>query len=495
MRPAAIAESKRASRINPVTSGGATVIIEQFFVEGLAHSSYLVSGESSCVVVDPRRDARIYLDAAGRAGKKITHVLETHLHADFVSGHLDLAALTGAEIVVPAAAGCRFAHRPAAGGDSFAFEDMTFTVLDTPGHTPEHVSFALSDRSRGPEPAAVFCGDTLFIGDVGRPDLFPGQAEKLAAQLFESLHEKLLKLPDGCLVCPAHGAGSLCGRSIGAMRLGTIGYERRHNQPLQISDRAAFILSLTTDMPPAPDHFSRCSEINGRGPALLENLPDPSPLAPEEFDARREQGALVLDTRGHGCFGGAHVPGSLFIGLGGNFATYAGWLLPSDRDILLVADGPEAASETVTQLRRVGIDRAVGYLAGGTFAWAGSGRSVEGLAQVSGAALNDLLTGHEPLQLVDVRSPGEFAAYHIAGAVNIPAPDLREAHRRLDPALKTVLLCSSGQRSTTGASILARHGFGRLLNASGGMNGFNAAGFARKCPVCTIPHGPRWPVR
>lgn len=467
------------------------MLIKPFFVEGLAHLSYLVEGKDACAVVDPRRDIDIYLAAAAAAGKPVTAILETHLHADFVSGHLDLAARTGAKIYAPAAGRCRFPHEAVAGGDTLEIADITFRVLDTPGHTPEHVSFAVCDRARDRGPVAVFCGDTLFVGDVGRPDLFPGQAEALAAQLYESLHGQLLTLPDGCLVYPAHGAGSLCGRSIGAMRVSTIGYERRCNPALLAGDRREFITSLAAGMPAAPDHFRRCSDVNRAGPARLDTLPEPVALPPREFDARRGRGALVLDTRGYGCFGGTHVPGAQFIGLGGNFATYAGWLLSPDREILLVADGPAAAREAVTWLRRVGIDRTSGYLDGGLFAWARAGLPTAGLAQVSAPELEALAAGEEPLQLVDVRSAGEFSAYHVPGAINIAAPDLRTAHARLDPGRLTALVCSTGQRSTMAASILIAHGFRRLVNVAGGMTGLRAAGVARACPVCSAPHGPR----
>lgn len=465
--------------------------IRQFYVEGLAHLSYLVAGEKECVVIDPERHPRVYLEAAAALGRPITGIVETHLHADFVSGHLDLAEITGAKIYAPAAGRCRFPHEPVAGGDGFRLGGLAFTFLDTPGHTPEHVSCVLADHSRGDEPAAVFCGDTLFVGDVGRPDLFPGRAEELAAALFDSLHEKLLALPDSCLIYPAHGAGSLCGRSIGAMRLSTVGYERRCNPALRIRDRAEFARSLTTGMPPAPDHFSRCSEINGSGPELLSGMNPPRALEPGDFAAAAGREALVVDTRDYGCFSGAHLPGSLFIGLGGNFATFAGWLLPPDRDVLLVADGEQAVTESVAWLRRVGIDRVAGFLDGGAAGWARSGRPVSRLRQLGADGLQRLMEANEPLQLIDVRSPGEFDAYHVDGAANIPVPDLRVELVRLDPEMETVLICSTGNRSTTAASILARNGFRRLSSVSGGVSGYSSAGYGGRCAVCAAPHGPR----
>src|SRR5512139_2453242 len=305
------------------------MIIQQFFVSGLAHASYLLGGSKTCAIIDPRRDIQVYLDAARASGLKITHILETHLHADFVSGHMDLAEKTGAKIYAPKSGRCEFDHVALAEGDRFEIEDMELVVLETPGHTPEHIVYVVIDHSRGEDPAALFSGDTLFVGDVGRPDLFPGIAKELAARLHESLNRKLLRLPDFCEVYPAHGAGSLCGRAMAAKRTSTIGYERIKNAALQIRGKSAFIASLTTDMPAAPDHFARCSAVNGAGPALVRTLPAPVPLTAGLFEARsRKVGAIVLDIRSFDAFGGQHIPGALNIDINGNFATFAGWMLP-----------------------------------------------------------------------------------------------------------------------------------------------------------------------
>ncbi len=248
------------------------MIVQQFFVKGLAHSSYLLGASNNCAVVDPRRDIDIYLQAAEDMKMKITHILETHLHADFVSGHLDLAQKTGAVIYAPLSAKCAYRHNPLKEGDAFEIEDIQIKVLETPGHTPEHVTYVVTDKARGQEPVCVFCGDTLFVGDVGRPDLFPGRAKELASKLYDSLHSKILLLPDFCEVYPSHGAGSLCGRAMGAKRTSTVGYERKYNAVLQIKKKDEFIKSLTTNMPAVPDHFSRCSEINRKGPSLTKEL-------------------------------------------------------------------------------------------------------------------------------------------------------------------------------------------------------------------------------
>lgn len=467
--------------------------VQQFFVKGLAHSSYLLAGANTCAIVDPRRDVQLYLDTAKQMGMKITHILETHLHADFISGHMDLAEITGATIVAPKAGKSMFKHVAVKQGDTFRIEDMSIRVLDTTGHTPEHISYVVTDTARGKDPVAVFCGDTLFVGDVGRPDLFPGIAEKLASRLFDSLHKKLMRLPDACMVYPAHGAGSLCGRAMGAMRTSTIGYERRYNAALQIKDRKAFIASLTTNMPEAPDHFSRCSAINSQGPVLVRKTPVPAPMDPETFARRiKRSKTVVLDTRAYGSFGGHHVPGAYHIDIGGNFATFAGWVLPPDAEILLVSSDEAEAREARVWLQRVGLDQVTGFLDGGMFAWAKAGLPTGHLPQVSSPELNALTGTDAVMQLVDVRSPREFEARHIQGAVNIPAPALRTEYTRLDPAVPTAVVCSTGHRSSLGASLLAQRGFIDVTNVAGGMTGYGAAGFSGECPVCIVPHGPRF---
>jgi len=319
-------------------------------------------------------------------------------------------------------------------------------------------------------------GDTLFVGDVGRPDLFPDSADELAEQLYHSLHDKLLKLPDFCEVYPAHGAGSLCGRAIGAKRLSTIGYERRYNPALQIADKGAFIHSLTSDMPPAPDHFSRCSDDNRRGPARIAELPTPQPLAPAQFAARMAQpNVVVVDARPYAGFAGMHVPGAWSLDLNGNFPIFAGWVLPTDQDLLLVADSEAAMMEATVWARRVGLDRVAGYLKGGMSAWVTAGYPTSTVPLVSANEARARLADDSSLVLVDVRAPGEFAAGHIAGALNIPAPDLRTRYTELDPARPTLLICSSGNRGSLAASILKQRGFAEVYNIAGGTAGYSAA--------------------
>jgi hydroxyacylglutathione hydrolase len=468
------------------------MLIKHLFLEKIAHSSYILAGKKSCAVIDPRRDIDIYINEARELGVAITHILETHLHADFVSGHRELVARTGAKIYAPASADCRFEHIPVTEGDSIVIEDMSLEVLETPGHTPEHVAYIARDRSRSDSPVGVFAGDVLFVGDVGRPDLFPDRAEELAGQLFNSLHDKLLRLPDYCEVYPAH-AGSLCGRSLGAKLTSTIGYERFHNPSLQIKGKADFIRSLTTGMPPAPDHFSRCSEINRQGPALLSELPVLMELGTADFRERMQDPRnSVLDVRNYGAYSGYHIPGAWHLDLRGNFPAFAGWVMPFDREILLVADNRNEALTASIWAKRVGIDRVTGFLNDGMVGWVNSAYPVDRIPLISAADLYERITrGREQLLLLDVRSPLEFADTHITGAVSIPAPDLRFRYREIPADKPVYLICSTGNRSSLAASILKQHGFRDVYNVAGGMTGYSAAGYIKQCHVCINPHGPR----
>ncbi|TVR01952.1 MAG: MBL fold metallo-hydrolase [Desulfovibrionales bacterium] len=466
------------------------MLLKHFFVEKIAHSSYILAGSKSCAVIDPQRDVEVYIQAARAMGVTITHILQTHLHADFISGHMDLAAQTGAKIYVAKSAQCTFAHEPLVEGDVIELEDMRLEVLETPGHTPEHLSYVVKDTSRSESPVGVFVGDTLFVGDVGRPDLFPNTAQELASKLYHSLHDKLLTLPDYCEVYPAHGAGSLCGRSMGAKQTSTIGYERAFNAALQHTDKAAFIKSLTENMPEAPDHFSRCSDINRKGPRRVAELPGLVELDARQFRERvADPGVLVLDVRGYHAFGGQHIPNAWHLDLNGNFPTFAGWVLPTDKDILLVAEGYQQAVEANLWVRRVGVDRVVGYLKGGMPGWAVTGLASRSVPQISEEVLHGRMCTAPALQLVDVRAPNEFANSHIQGAVNIPVADLRDRWSELRKDLPTVVICSSGIRSSLAASILLRQGFEDVTNVAGGMTGYSAAGYAKQCRACENSQG------
>ncbi|HUT34481.1 MAG TPA: rhodanese-like domain-containing protein [Planctomycetota bacterium] len=467
------------------------MFVQPFYVEGIAHLSYLLGGKNSCAIIDPRRDIEEYLAIAKAMGLKVTHILETHLHADFVSGHMDLAKRTGAGIYAPKSGGCKYTHVAVAQGDSFDIEDMHVQVLDTPGHTPDCICYVVTDRSRGEEPVAVFSGDTLFVGDVGRPDLFPGKGKELATSLFENLHTKLMKLPDACLVYPAHGAGSLCGKAMGAMRVSTIGYERAHNPALQHKSLEDFSNALLSGMPEAPDHFARCSDINRRGPALLAGLPAPVPLSPAQVRAFAGQGHTVLDTRDYASFGGTHVPGAWNIDAAHNFSTFCGWLLPPDKPIVLVTRSADEAPGIATMLRRVGLHQVVGYLDGGIGPWINSGLPVGRMPTITVHEAQEMCSNRIPVVILDVRAQGEWNVSHIEGAVHMPLPATRTRFDELDKEATIALVCKSGARASTAGSILQQHGFRDLVVMAGGMTAWVAAGFAPECATCALTHGPR----
>ncbi|HWQ65482.1 MAG TPA: MBL fold metallo-hydrolase [Methanospirillum sp.] len=453
------------------------MIIRQFFIPGIAHNSYLIGGTRSCLIVDPARDCEQYLQAAREEEMKISGILQTHLHADFVSGHMDLAAMTGAPIFAPKKGTCIFPHTPVSEGSVIEIDDLRVDCIETPGHTPEHVSYILTDKSRGNRPVAVFCGDTLFVGDVGRPDLFPGRAEELSLALFSSLHEKLLSLPDYCEVFPAHGAGSLCGRSISTKRSSTIGYEREFNGPVAISDPDEFTRHLTTDMPPAPDHFSRCTEINRKGPKVMNSLPAPKALTPDQLrTVIDEQSADIVDLRRYDAFGGIHIPGSWSVNSEANFSTFAGWTLPFDRDLILVGQNTDQITSATLMLHRVGLDRITGYLSGGMQAYTFAGYPCDHIRIISVHDLAVMRKELKNLQILDVRTGAEYGRYHIPGSVNILWADLRNRSFELDPEYPIAVICGSGVRSGMACSILKRNGYHNLYNVAGGNSAWIAAG-------------------
>lgn len=464
------------------------MFVKQYYVKGLAHVSYLLGGKGECAIIDPKRDVQEYIDDAKDMGYKITHILETHLHADFISGHMELAKKTGAKIIAPKASNCKFPHDAVSDGDEFRIEHLTFRVISTPGHTPDGVCYVVTDTSRGEEPCGLFSGDTLFVGDVGRPDLFPGMADELAEKLFGSL-KKLMELPDFVEVYPAHGAGSLCGKAMSAKRTSTIGYERRYNKSLKPSTLEDFKKFLLAEMPAAPDHFSRCSATNGAGPTLTEELPPVKAMSPKEFNKAIDKGCLVLDTRSVAAFGGYHIPGSIHNPLTGNFQTFSGWLLPVDRPLLLVVKTKEDLSDAIIQLRRVGLDKVEGWLDGGLQKWANAGFPVEGIKQISVHEVKEMCNKKD-FTLLDVRAKGEFQNFHIEGAVHMAAPDTRTGYKDItgEPVL---CICSTGQRSSMAASILKTKGIKNVANVAGGVTAWAAAGFTETCPVCQNVHGPK----
>src|SRR5229473_851631 len=363
------AKSQRSER-------SSIMYFKQFYLGCLAHASYLIGSEGEAAVVDPQRDVDQYIQEAEAHGLKIKYVIETHLHADFVSGHRELAARTGAEIVFGEKAGAGFQHRAVRDGDEINIGRVKLRVMETPGHTPESICVLVINTEISDQPQKVLTGDTLFIGDVGRPDLAGGKgytAQAMAALMYDSLHDKLLRLDDAVEVYPAHGAGSMCGKSLSKETSSTIGQQRKFNYAVQPMSKEQFINMMTTDLPEAPAYFSKDAEINRAGAPPLNGLSQPAALSPAEVRELGGQGHVILDVRAATDFGAGHVPGALNIGLGGQFASWAGSLIPMTSPIVIVADSVDQVEEAQLRLARVGIERVKGYLSGGILAWSQAG--------------------------------------------------------------------------------------------------------------------------
>jgi len=454
---------------------------EQFYLGCLAHASYMLASDGEAVVVDPQRDVEIYLEAAKTNRVSIRHIFETHLHADFVSGHRELAARTGARIYIGARAEATFPHVAVEDGFHLHVGKMLITALETPGHTPESICLVIADEEKSPKPWAVLTGDTLFLGDVGRPDLSKRYSPaQLAGMLYESLHEKLLKLADEVLVYPAHGAGSLCGRNMRAERVSTIGTERLTNYALQIKSREEFIKQLTSNMPARPAYFLQDAEINRTGAPALSDLPPLSPIEPAELKTLLAEGGIALDVRPGEQFAAGHVPGSVNIALSGQFASWAGALLGLAARPVLIADSQEAVAEARMRLARIGLEDASGYLQGGVEAWTQAGLPLATLPQISVGALNDHL-GVSEIQVLDVRREPEWEAGHIAGATWWPLDNFKVAPPEIDHDVPIAVHCKGGYRSMIACSLLQRAGFQNVVNVVGGFDAWQQA----KLPVAT----------
>lgn len=460
------------------------MILEQHYLACLAQASYLIGDEGTglAAVVDPRRDVEVYLERARELGLEIRHVLLTHFHADFLAGHLELQERTGAEIHLGERARAEYPFTPMRDGGHLDLGDVRLEFLSTPGHTPESTCILVHDRRTAPDrPQAVLTGDTLFIGDVGRPDLLTSvghTAQELAGMLYDSLHTKLLRLPDETLVYPGHGAGSACGKNLSSETVSTIGAQRRTNYALQARTREQFVRELTADLPPAPAYFAHDAELNKRRRATLsESLARSSKaLSLPQVLALAAQGAQVLDVRDAEDFAAGHLAGSVNIGLGGRYASWAGTLLGLEGPIVIVAD-PGRETEAALRLGRIGFDHVAGHLAGGPAALAQRPDLVRRLERLTSEELaRSLERGAAPL-VVDVRGPGEHRAGHLPEAVNLPLPELRARAGELPRDRPLVVTCQSGYRSMVAASLLLELGFRSVSDHRGGFAAWQASGF------------------
>ena len=448
---------------------------EQFYLGCLAHASYVLASDGEAVVVDPQRDVDLYLTAAAEHGVTIRHIFETHLHADFVSGHKELAARTGAKIYMGAQAGAQLPHVPVSDGFELKFGRVSVRVLETPGHTAESICLVVTDTEKSPMPWAVLTGDTLFIGDVGRPDLSPRHTSaQLAGLLYDSLHSKVLTLPDSVLVYPAHGAGSLCGKNMRAERSSTIGTERLTNYALQIKSRQEFIAQLTTNLPARPEYFLKDAEINRTGAAPLSELPPLRAITPQELDGMLRDGEMALDVRAGDDFAAQHVPGSVNIALSGQFASWAGTVLGLTAHPVLVADTEAQIEEARVRLARIGMEALDGYVAGGVAAWRQAGLPVRKIEQITAEELENRLQ-RGGLSVLDVRRQGEWDAGHIEGANWWPLDNFKVSPPEIDHDSALAVHCKSGYRSMIASSLLERAGFHHVLNVAGGFDAWQQA--------------------
>jgi hydroxyacylglutathione hydrolase len=455
---------------------------EQFYLGCLAHASYMLASEGEAVVVDPQRDVDIYVKAAEERGVKIRHIFETHLHADFISGHQELAERTGAKIYIGARAGATFPHVDVSDGFELRLGKVRMQAIETPGHTPEGICLVVSDEEKSRAPWAVLTGDTLFIGDVGRPDLSKTHTPKeLAGLLYDSLHHKLLKLADDVLVYPAHGAGSLCGRNMRAERSSTIGTERLTNYALQIKSREEFVRQLTANLPARPEYFLQDAEINRGGAVALTDLPNPLAISALELKSVLDEGGIALDVRPGDDFASGHVPASINIALSGQFATWAGTVLGLSASPVLITDSPEQLSEARLRLARVGIENVRGYLDGGVAAWKQAGYALVELPQITVQALSERLQGGRlhplDIQVLDVRREAEWLAGHLEGSVWWPLDNFKVSPPEIDRALPVAVHCKSGYRSMIACSLLQRAGFKNITNVTGGLDAWQQAKF------------------
>ena len=459
---------------------------KQFYLGCLAHASYLIGSDGEAAVVDPQRDVDEYIAEAKAQGLQIRYVIETHLHADFVSGHQELAARTGAQIVFGEKANAAFAHRAVRDGEELRLGRVILKFMETPGHTPEGICVLVTDTEVSNQPQKILTGDTLFIGDVGRPDLAGGKGytpQMMAEMMYDSLHGKILKLPDEVEVYPAHGAGSMCGRNMSKETSSTIGEQRKFNYALKAMTKEEFVSVMTADLLEAPAYFPRDAEINRSGARGLSELSPPQALTSQQVSELREQGHVLLDVRSAADFGAAHVPGSMNIGLGGQFAMWSGSLIPLNSPIVIIADTTAQVDEAVVRLARVGIENVEGYLDGGVENWRRAGFPVVTIEQVTVNQLKEKLAESD-LQVVDVRRPAEYGNGHVPRALNAPLASLNRHAAEL-PFQKdkpTAVICAGGYRSSAAASMLEKFGFTNLLNVSGGTGAWINAGYPVEMP-------------
>ena len=442
------------------------MFLERIEAKGLAQFSYVLASQGSAVIIDPRRDIDVYADLLAARGWKAVAILETHIHADFASGSRELAAATGAPMYLSAhdegeTFHYAFPHRELRDGDEVHVGDLRIVAYHTPGHTPEHLSFLVFEKSRCGQPLALFSGDFVFVGSLGRPDLLGEDAKRLLAhQLYQSVHTRIASLPDFLLIYPGHGAGSLCGANLSDRPLTTLGYERFCNIFMTDQPEGSFVEQILSTVPEFPDYYRRMKALNAAGAPILGKIPGDAELDLPEFERLVAAGATVIDLRNPVAFGGGHIPGAMNIGAGGGFGLYAPWVVPPDAPVLFIGDSRNSTEEARRALVRVGVDDLRGQLKGGYNAWAEAHLPIATLPQIKLSELGSRT-------LLDVRNPAEFALNHAPGAISMPVGKLAATL----PILHTPLavICGSGYRSSLVASLLKRAGIEDVANVTGGM--------------------------
>ena len=459
------------------------MFFKQFVVEGMGCLSYLIGcpGAGVCCVVDPKRDVQDYLDVARKNGMRITHVFETHVHADHVSGNMELRSRTGADIHFMEGSPVEFDHQVVKEGDTIELGNAKLEFIRTPGHTPYAMSILVTDKSRSEDPWLVLTGDCMFVGDVGRPDLAGAELiDEQVANLYDSLHNKLGSLPESIEVFPAHGEGSLCGKGMSAKSSSTIGFEKKNNPLLGLSWED-FQKEFKQSFPERPKSFSHIISTNLNGPPLLDRCPVVRDLSPVQLKREIERGATVLDTRDAAAFGGVHIPGSINIGFANQTANWIGMVIEPESELVLVVTDETAYANMCTQLHRIGYDKIIGFLYGGISSWQEMGYPIGHLWQISASELKNKLGDHDYTHFFDVRTPAERTSGFIEASTHLPLTELLKAPPEIPKDEEVIVTCGVGYRGNIAASFLQSGGFQHVHSLAGGMKAWKNAGY----PVVT----------
>lgn len=455
------------------------MFFKQFTVSGMGCLSYLIGCPQAGVacVVDPKRDVGDYIEVARENNLRITHIFETHVHADHISGNMELQSRTGADIYMGVDTPATFAFNPVGEGDIFRFGSVTLEALSTPGHTPNAISLLITDTTRNKDPWMVLTGDCMFVGDVGRPDLAGNELiHEQAENLYNSLFNKLTTLPEGIEIFPAHGEGSLCGKGMSSKSSSTVGYEKKSNPIFKLS-KEEFLLSMTASFPDRPKSFTHIIETNKTGVPLLDRCPVVRDLTPQQVKAELDRGVVLLDTRDTASFGGVHIPGSINIGFAKQTANWIGMVIEPDAELILVVTSGKAYTDMLIELHRIGYDKVIGYLYGGMASWQEAGFPIDQLWQISAARLYEKITSNNFSHFFDVRSNPEWDSGHIKEAQHLPLNQLLNMIPDIPRDEEVIVTCGVGYRGNIAASYLQSQGFAHVHSLAGGMMAWKNSGY------------------